>query len=329
MNFAQANALKRSLLAELHDETSWLYIDKWRSGYHRSRRGPLPTGTGIALGVSQMADGSYGIAIRVQEKSPSMRELACLIKKQADEAAEIQVIGRVWAHASRVTTTLPLRPGLSIGHGSLGGSGTLGAFVRLAADSGVYVLSNNHVLAASNRGKLRDPIVQPGRKNGGRKDNNRVGELANFVELKRRGLNEIDAAICRLDDVPHDARWPSGPISATAEAKTGDNVAKLGMRTDSTAGVVKAVDVVNFAMDYSSLGSLVFDHLVEVQPPREGHPPFSLTGDSGSLVFKPETSEAVGLLIGGRSRGVDNGPATSYFCRLEPVLKAFNASLLS
>src|SRR5439155_18744113 len=59
----------------------------------------------------------------------------------------------------------PCPGGYSIGHPRVT-AGTLGGVVRRGKTWG-YVLSNNHVLAATNSGTAGDPIYQPGVADGG------------------------------------------------------------------------------------------------------------------------------------------------------------------
>jgi len=85
--------------------------------------------------------------------------------------------------------------------------GTLGCFVQLPS-SEVCLLSNNHVIAAENKGnKGKDRILQPG---GGTLNlNDKIAELHDFVDLRYSPhgttpgqgaiLNVVDAAIAKLD----------------------------------------------------------------------------------------------------------------------------------
>ncbi|MFK8910122.1 hypothetical protein [Streptomyces sp. YS-3] len=324
MDFETATQLKQKLMCDLLNEDSGLSVEAWRSPHYRPLR-PLPVGTGIALGVTGLPTGGYGIAIRVQEDTPSMRELATLIAKTAHGEADVRVIGRVRAHGVSVSTTLPLRPGLSISHPRCY-AGTLGAFVSVEHEEGVFALSSNHVLAASNRGRPDDVILQPGRPEG-RPQMNRIGCLRAFKPLEPRDqVNTIDAAICRLDEVPFQARWSSiGCVSCVAAPAYGTLVEKIGKTTGPTRGFIKTVDLAVFGLDYE-IGSLRFDEVIEVQG-LDG--PFSRKGDSGALVYAADSGEGVGLLFGGRLRPPDRGPAVSYLCRLDAVLDYFHAHLLT
>jgi hypothetical protein len=81
----------------------------------------------------------------------------------------------------------PCPPGYSIGH-ALVTAGTLGAWVRRGQGSERYVLSNNHVLAASNEASPGDFIRQPGRADGGTEDD-RFARLTEFVRIRFDGGN--------------------------------------------------------------------------------------------------------------------------------------------
>lgn len=76
----------------------------------------------------------------------------------------------------------PCPGGFSIGHHEVS-AGTLGCWVRRGDGSeGPLVLSNNHVLANSDAGKVGDEIRQPGTYDGGTAED-RFGTLLEFVRL--------------------------------------------------------------------------------------------------------------------------------------------------
>lgn len=60
----------------------------------------------------------------------------------------------------------PCPPGYSIGHGLIT-AGTLGAWMKVRESLEYHILSNNHVMAASNDASLGDVIRQPGPADGG------------------------------------------------------------------------------------------------------------------------------------------------------------------
>jgi len=77
----------------------------------------------------------------------------------------------------------PCPGGYSCGHERVT-AGTLGVWVHREADpQGWYILSNNHVLAASNEGSIGSPILQPGKADGGTLVD-RIATLTEFVPIR-------------------------------------------------------------------------------------------------------------------------------------------------
>lgn len=95
----------------------------------------------------------------------------------------------------RQSPVRPLRPGVSIAHRN-GSAGTLGCLVHRSGQR--FMLSNNHVLALLNTGKLGDGVLQPGPADGGTTEHI-VGELAAFE------------AIRFLDEPPPSSSQPTTP----------------------------------------------------------------------------------------------------------------------
>ncbi len=81
----------------------------------------------------------------------------------------------------------PAPGGVSIGHPSIT-AGTLGCICY--REDQPMILSNNHVMAASNTAKIGDPIYQPGVYDGG-KPEDEIAKLYDFVEVKFQGIPEI------------------------------------------------------------------------------------------------------------------------------------------
>lgn len=92
----------------------------------------------------------------------------------------------------------PAPGGVSVGHPAVT-AGTLGCLVRKSGE--IFILSNNHVLADSNRGRKGDPIVQPGAYDGGTVDADQIATLEEFVEVKflLDGLPDCPTAIVVQD----------------------------------------------------------------------------------------------------------------------------------
>ena len=89
----------------------------------------------------------------------------------------------------------PSRCGNSLGHFKIT-AGTQGAVVRLARDGELYVVTNNHVGADSNRGAIGDPILQPGPYDGGQVTD-RVATLSDYVKINFQGAKKKNNALTR------------------------------------------------------------------------------------------------------------------------------------
>ena len=79
----------------------------------------------------------------------------------------------------------PCPPGYSVGPPRVT-AGTLGAWVHRGPGDEHYILSNNHVIAASNDAVLGDFIRQPGRADGGT-DADRFARLTEYVRIRFEG----------------------------------------------------------------------------------------------------------------------------------------------
>jgi len=104
----------------------------------------------------------------------------------ADQPTDVVQYGQIKA-LELTAKRRPCPPGYSIGHG-LVTAGTLGAWVRRGQGSERYILSNNHVLAASNEASIGDFIRQPGRADGGTEDD-RFARLTEFAQIRFDGGN--------------------------------------------------------------------------------------------------------------------------------------------
>ena len=93
---------------------------------------------------------------------------------------DVQEVGKIKA-LERTGRYRPAPGGVSIGHVDVT-AGTLGCLV--ARDGEAFILSNNHVLAASNKGKQDDPIVQPGPHDGGVVDTDKIATLEDWVPIR-------------------------------------------------------------------------------------------------------------------------------------------------
>lgn len=224
------------------------------------------------------------------------------------------------AHTQRMR---PCPPGFSIGHVAIS-AGTLGAYVHVPDVDGYVILSNNHVLADSNQGKINDTIIQPGKADGGYSGSDRFAWLRSFAIIKWDGDNGggcnlakrfsawryrtqmieqpypnlVDAAIA----APVNQGWvqltyPDGSmISGMKDLELGELVKKTGRTTERTMGMVEIVNLMS-KVQYGPGQIATFDDQVAIRAD-EGN--FSEPGDSGSAILTMEDMLG-GLLFAGGS----------------------------
>lgn len=131
-------------------------------------------------------------------------------RRQKKILTDVMECGPIYALAVNTIRERPIRPGASIGHINIT-AGTFGALMTDISTGHPAILSNNHILAASNEANTGDNILQPGPADGGQVPADIVGSLLKFVPLDfAGGDNTVDAALCRLSDQglinyqPHD-----------------------------------------------------------------------------------------------------------------------------
>lgn len=227
-------------------------------------------------------------------------------------------------------------------------SGTLGALVQDSSGR-KYLLSNNHVLAQSDRASVGDAIVQPGLI-----DNNctplsegagttAVAALSRWLPLNSLHTN-ADAAIAQVLSPAVDAtgkilelgnRLPDGTLGAAAPGISSSGgkgeparlrmmVAKSGRTTGLTCATVTAVDV-DLSVDYFADCAETKAYLTKRftgQMAISGNA-FSDAGDSGSLVVDAANAEPVGLYFAG---GTDADGVSHAMANPAPeILNEFNS----
>jgi hypothetical protein len=227
----------------------------------------------------------------------------------------------------------PAKSGISIGHFDIT-AGTLGGLVRDKQSGKVVILSNNHVLANSNEGAIGDPILQPGPADGGTDPDDRIAELARFVEIDfdEGAENRVDGAIATPLD-PADVVWSAVDIGLEVPSKSrnlGDSdlgifVKKVGRTTEHTQGFVHAVfATVQVKFDLFKKATFI-DQIIISQSPAEED--FSNGGDSGSLIYDSNNT-CIGLLFAG-SEGSEDEPATTIANPIGAVLRELDIEFLS
>ncbi len=219
----------------------------------------------------------------------------------------------------------PAPGGVSTGHFNIT-AGTLGCLVK--RDDKIFILSNNHVLANSNKAEAGDVILQPGPHDGGAVSGDTIGKLYEFVPIcfengsgrcffargisslfnfmaritgsgmrlfaveTRQTENLVDCAIAEPvdeNDVVNEILQIGTP-AGVAEGKLGMEVKKSGRTTGLTNGVIEQVHA-TVRVGFGAGRTALFTDQLIAGAMSEG-------GDSGSVVLNSE-NEVVGLLFAG------------------------------
>ncbi|WP_405732504.1 S1 family peptidase [Streptomyces sp. NBC_01537] len=164
-----------------------------------------------------------------------------------------------------------------------------------------YVLSNNHVLADSNRAQIGSPIVQPGVFDGGTDPSDRIATLSRFIPIQfapqiplNQHNNTVDAALGAVpfQDATREQHFIGAPRAwrRKANVSVGDMVKKVGRTTNLSMGRIIVTDA-TIDVSYGTAGVARFrDQILTTN--------ISAGGDSGSLVCSLD-NVALGLLFAG------------------------------
>ena len=323
MDYAHASTLKASLMTESLADSIPVVSGLPRAAANAgiSARAISRPRLPFALGLRGEGD-NYRLAVRVQSLEPGVEQAIERVRRRAPNDCDIELIGRVVKQAKpwHRRANRPLRIGGSIGHFNTT-AGTLGCFVTDQANGDELILSNNHVLANENAASRGDAIVQPGPLDGGRRPRDTVAELHRFGRLRRRG-NNIDAATAAIkSDLEYYVNWIEGrgEIAGvrTTPLEEDEIVYKVGRTTGLTRGRVNAIEVDGLQVEYD-MGVIEFDGQIQIAP--ADNEPFSLGGDSGSLIVD-RYRRAVALLFAG------NDVDATFASPIQTVLDALRVDL--
>jgi hypothetical protein len=298
------------------------------------RAGEAPRRLWIAVGLAPVERGRFRVAVRLEREAD--RQVLPDLAGAAQQELDVRVIGRVhalsfpatrWSPRTLQQRARPLRPGISVAHAGVS-AGTLGGFVRTAG--GLAIVSNNHVLAASNAAAAGDAVLQPGPADGGT-PTDRVATLRVFEPLRAEARNRVDAALATLDPdmtaEPDDL--PGGPLRAGVvhhlEIDPDEAVEKVGRTTGHTRGRISAVEVDGVAVQYDSAVH-TFDDQVEIVGAGGA---FSAGGDSGSVIWRARDRAPLGLLFAGSTTGGSGGAGVTFANPLATVLEVLGADWVS
>lgn len=283
----------------------------------------------MARGVMRLGAREFGLALRVYEGKDPIADQA--VGFLARYRREVHLVRGVRYRPRVAAAPSTLTSGLSIGHPRIT-AGTLGGFVH--DGDGVYVLSNNHVLANSNRARPFDPIVAPGPSDQGDDHTHRViGQLYRWTELREHSPQGLDAAIARLPAgtkylpsfVPGVGRVNRVPID---DRYAVHGVFKYGRTTKLTQGEVSAFEIDDIVVNYGTAQAprwLQFDNQLELVGARPGEA-FSRGGDSGSVIYDRASRRPYALLFAGGQDGAARDRTLGHF--LPDVLAALGVEMM-
>jgi len=315
---------------------------------------------GVGVGYKETSDGltdDVAVVVNVARKVP-VAQLAESDKVPRDldgvktDVVETgrflagQVPGEAQAQGTKDRWRPTIPPGVSIGHSEVT-AGTFGCLVRRGSE--IFILSNNHVLANVNNAKVGDAIIQPGRYDGG-KIEDEVATLAEFIPIdfggdsascniatgvekilnliaqalgsKHRimayqtspGENLVDVALARpLNPAQFSSEIVKiGTPKGVATATLGTSLQKTGRTTDFTQSRITQIDVTT-SVDYEGRTATFTGQLMATG--------MSAGGDSGSAVLDDDKN-IIGLLYAGSPRATLINP-------IQNVLRLLNVEIVT
>lgn len=297
----------------------------------RSMRRIVRTSNVVAMGISEKITkgkrtGKLALTFYVERKiSPKKLFADEAVPPTVPEAlsgpqaipTDVIVLGKMRPEVNAIKK--PLQPGNSIGHETIGSTGTFGAVVTKGG--AFHILSNCHVLALNGLAKKGDAIIYPGDADQGKLPADLVAKLSGFKKFTPGTdyVNRVDCAIAkptdaRLADLVSEIKGVGFP-KGTIKPVRGMKVTKVGRTTGKTTGEVRDLHfrfVLDFGGDTGEVGFI--DQVLCTR--------YTDRGDSGSLVIDKATGRAVGLHFAGANGG-------SVFSPIDAVLKALGVKLVT
>lgn len=293
------------------------------------------TGVGVRVRHGEVISGEFVLKLYVYEKIES-DDLPALTRRFDDVEVDVESLPIQQALQGVDTPPQrqrhrPIEGGLSIAPLNAPFVGTLGCFLRRVEGGReqVFALSNNHVLANTNQLPLGTLIVQPGPEVGPTQQGDVIAALSAFVPIQfptggsAPVVNRLDAAIAVVADssLIRTGRM-LGINNYTPQLLApvpGMHVIKSGRTTGVTRGIVTATRVNGVVVNYGSRTSprlATFNDTIQIIG--QGSQPFSMPGDSGSVILEETSGRPVALLFAGDGR-------TTTTCDLGTVCQQFQA----
>lgn len=307
------------------------------------KSGVIAVGRGVKI-IDGKPTNRQCITISVERKLAPFEIKAKDIVPQVVGAIVTDVVESKVIKALHTQRHRPVLGGVSGGH--VDATGTLGGLVRKPIDT--YILSNNHVLALSNKAEIGDPIIQPGTHDGGEYPRDHIADLAAFVPIRmsgtpsdcpignffkvslnllfklirshtrfriiriQEGENLVDAALAKPLDpemLSPEMFGISGLVKGIVEAELGMKIQGSSRTSGVRSGTIDQTDV-TVKVQYGEGKIAVFDdQLLSNTMEARG-------GDSGTEVLSKD-GRITGLLFAGSEN-------TMIANRIQHVVKAFD-----
>lgn len=235
---------------------------------------------------------------------------------------------RCFVHNSRLAC------GSSVTAAPIHCAGTLGALVKLA-DGTLCGLTNNHVTGGCNHTELRMHILCPAPMDADpdMPAPTAIGRHRSFVTLgsgdpRQVQLQEVDGALFEvtlanaLTSMQGEGVYDTPTATVAPAGKM--RVKKVGRTTGLTTGEIEGVFATPLVIPYEGdrfRSSVYFQNAWLIRG--DAGDPFSLSGDSGSLVVTEDGSAAVGLIFAGTTGG-----EASFIIPIDTVLNSLGATLV-
>lgn len=311
-----------------------------RGGLHSAFATPMTnvhaTGVGVRVRQGKVIENEFVIKVYVFDKLDLGDETPDLTRRYGNVGVDVEPLPIQYALATRTqqgaakakakpqaagTKTpqrdrqRPIPGGVSIAPLNESYVGTLGCYVKRVT-SGIdqtFVLSNNHVLADTNRLTIGTTIVQPGPEVAPTAPNDAFAALSAFVPIDFPSsrlspvVNRYDAAIAVVTDlamIQTATMFGIGKYDPNLKSPVpGMRVVKSGRTTGITRGTIIATRVNNVQVNYGSSTSpriATFADAITIVGDDEA--PFSAPGDSGSVILEESSRRPVALLFAGDGR---------------------------
>jgi len=207
---------------------------------------------------------------------------------------------------SRTSRIRPAKGGISVGHYQI----TAGTITNIFYDftrvqdktlNTKVLVSNNHVIAFSDLGRIGDPILQPGPYDGGTVENDTIATLDRYRPLAE-SPRVIDGAVgmpVSQDDVTVE-HFDFGALSSPAAVPyLGLRILKGGRTTGLTEATIVALNATVYVSGYPQ-GTLTFTNQIIGEAPSA----WIAGGDSGSLAVTKDGRKCVGVCFAGSANGL-------------------------